>query len=67
MARAARLILVALALAAVTCTKGKECDTCETDSDCKDKSVCVNFKDDSGNVVGKRCGSGQGATTCRVR
>jgi len=29
--------------------------------------VCVNFLDDNGNIVGKRCGSGVGATTCRVR
>ena len=67
MRRAPWLLGVVLALAALSCTKGKECDTCETDSDCKDNNVCVNFKDSSGNVVGKRCGSGQGATTCRVR
>ena len=39
----------------------------QQDSDCKGGLVCVNFLDDNGNIVGKRCGSGVGATTCRVR
>jgi hypothetical protein len=59
------LVLVALPL--FGCTKGNECDTCNQDSDCKGGLVCVNFLDDNGNIVGKRCGSGVGATTCRVR
>ena len=50
------LVLAALPLAA--CTKGNECDTCNQDSDCKGGLVCVNFLDDNGNIVGKRCGSG---------
>ncbi len=70
MKRSSRLFLVLLLLAGasvVACTKGDECDVCETDSDCKDGFVCVNFLDGGGNVVGKRCGSGVGASTCRVR
>ena len=59
------LVLAALPLAA--CTKGNECDTCNNDEDCKGGLVCVNFLDDNGNVEGRRCGSGVGATTCRVR
>ncbi len=49
------------------CSKGNECDTCSQDSDCKGGLLCVRFLDSSGNVVDKRCGSGQGTTTCRVR
>jgi hypothetical protein len=62
--------LLCLALAALSlagCSKGNECDTCEQDTDCKGGLVCVNFLDENGNVVGRRCGSGVGATTCRVR
>ena len=54
------LVLAALALCG--CTKGDECDKCSTDSDCKEGLVCSNFNDGS-----RRCGSGVGATTCRVR
>lgn len=56
------LLLVALALALPGCTSGGECDTCNQDSDCKGGLVCSSFSDGS-----KRCGSGLGATTCRVR
>jgi len=61
------LCLLFAALASVACTKGNECDECGQDSDCKGGLICVNFLDDNGNVAGKRCGSGVGATTCRVR
>ena len=61
------LCLFLAALPSLACTKGNECDTCSQDSDCKGGLVCVNFLDENGNVVGKRCGSGVGATTCRVR
>jgi hypothetical protein len=57
-------LLLALPLAG--CSSGGECDTCSTDKDCKGGLVCSNFTDPSGNVVGKRCGSGVGATTCRA-
>ena len=56
------LLLVLSALPAIGCSKGGECDTCSTDSDCKSGFVCSSFSDGS-----KRCGSGLGATTCRVR
>ncbi len=65
-----RLVAVAALLLAAAlggCTKGKECDTCDADTDCTGGFVCRNFLDEDGNVVGKRCGSGQGLTTCRVR
>ena len=41
---------------------GKECDSCEKDEDCAAEGlVCVKFSNGS-----RRCGSGVGATTCRV-
>ena len=59
-------VLPAIVLAALTmliaCTKGDECDKCSTDADCKDGFFCTEFDDAS-----TRCGSGVGATTCRVR
>ena len=54
------LLLAAMPLAG--CTKGDECDRCDTDEDCKEGFFCTSFSDGS-----RRCGSGQGATTCRVR
>jgi len=41
---------------------GGECDECQSDSDCNAGLVCSTFDDDS-----RRCGSGTGATQCRVR
>jgi hypothetical protein len=61
------ILLVLLALPLAGCSKGAECDTCETDDDCRDGLVCRNFLDEDGNVVDKRCGSGIGRTQCRVR
>jgi hypothetical protein len=51
--------LLALSLAACG---GKECETCELDTDCEggEGLICVKFQDGS-----SRCGSGIGATTCR--
>ena len=47
-----------------SCTSnGDECDVCTADTDCKNGLVCASF---SGETT-KRCGSGTGATTCRVR
>jgi hypothetical protein len=54
------LLFAALALGA--CTKGDECDKCTSDEDCREGFVCSSFNDAS-----KRCGSGLGATQCRVR
>jgi hypothetical protein len=61
------LLVMALAAPLLGCTQGNECDKCETDADCQQGLLCVNFEDSQGNSVGKRCGSGVGASTCRVR
>jgi hypothetical protein len=67
MRRFCRLCLVLLlAQPLASCSSGGECDTCTQDSDCKGGLFCRNFLDSSGNVVGKRCGSGVGSTVCRV-
>ena len=54
-------VLVLLPIA--SCTRGQLCDRCESDEDCTDESapVCTDFSDGS-----RRCGSGVGASTCRV-
>ena len=61
--RRSRLLLVALLALApiVSCTRGNECDRCETAEDCQDGLVCSQFSDGS-----SRCGTG-GGSTCRVR
>jgi hypothetical protein len=56
------LMLVLAALPVIGCSSGDECDRCESDGDCKDGFFCTEFSDGS-----RRCGSGVGATTCRVR
>ncbi len=57
------LILMLLTVPASSCrSAGGECDSCSSDSDCKSGLVCSSFSDGS-----KRCGSGVGATNCRVR
>jgi hypothetical protein len=53
-------LLLAVPLAA--CSDGDECDTCSSDDDCKAGLVCSEFSDGS-----RRCGSGVGASSCRVR
>ncbi len=58
-------LLLVLPLAG--CSSGGECDTCNADTDCKGGLLCVNFQDSTGKTVGKRCGSGVGLSTCRVR
>ena len=67
MLRSRRLNLVLLSalfatMATLGCAKGDECDTCASDDDCKGGFVCSQFSDGS-----SRCGSGLGATSCRVR
>jgi hypothetical protein len=60
-----RLFAIALLLAlpfAGCGSSGEECDTCTSDDDCKAGLVCTSFSDGS-----RRCGSGVGATSCRVR
>jgi hypothetical protein len=56
------LMLVLAAMPVIACSSGDECDTCSSDSDCRDGFFCTEFSDGS-----RRCGSGVGATTCRVR
>lgn len=63
-ALATRLVALTFLLASVIPLAGcgKECDTCSTDDDCAAEGlVCVSFSNGS-----RRCGSGQGRTTCRV-
>ncbi len=56
------LALILIAVPASSChSTGDECDTCNADSDCKSGLFCSKFQDGS-----MRCGSGVGATTCRV-
>jgi hypothetical protein len=60
---AAVALLLLLGLPFAGCgSSGGECDSCSSDDDCKGGLVCSTFNDGS-----KRCGSGQGATSCRVR
>lgn len=54
-------VAVLALLPIVSCTKGNDCDTCSSDSDCNEGFVCSTFDDGS-----RRCGSGRGDTTCRV-
>jgi hypothetical protein len=61
------LILALVTLPILACTKGDECDTCSSDADCKSGFVCSSFLNPDGTVNSKRCGTGVGASTCRVR
>lgn len=61
MIRSRWLLPLFAALATLACSSGDECDKCNSTSDCKEGFVCTSFSDGS-----KRCGSGVGATTCRV-
>jgi hypothetical protein len=55
------LVLMVLSIAGCS-SNGGECDTCSLDTDCNSGLVCSTFSDGS-----KRCGSGTGASQCRVR
>jgi len=55
------LVLAVFSLAGCS-SNGSECDTCTMDTDCNTGFVCSTFSDGS-----KRCGSGTGASQCRVR
>ena len=58
----ALLLVALLSVFVAACTKGDECDRCSQDTDCKGGFVCTTFSDGS-----TRCGTGTGASTCRVR
>jgi hypothetical protein len=59
----ALLLLSSLALRFAGCgTTGDECGSCSSDDDCKSGFVCSTFSDGS-----KRCASGLGSTSCKVR
>ncbi len=62
MRRRAALLLLVLIVPWLGCSNGNECDRCSSDTDCKQGFLCTSFADGS-----KRCGSGVGVTTCRVR
>jgi hypothetical protein len=53
---------LAVSFPLAACSDGDECQTCSQDTDCKAGFVCSTFSDGS-----QRCGTGTGATTCRVR
>lgn len=56
-------LLLALALPLGSCgSSGAECDRCSSDDDCGSGLVCSTFDDGS-----RRCGTGTGETSCRVR
>ena len=57
------LVLMLLVLPWLGCGSGRECDRCSSDDDCKQGLVCSPFSEDNS----KRCASGIGVTTCRVR
>jgi hypothetical protein len=56
------ILLALAALPLVSCNNGGECDTCSSDADCEAGLVCSRFSDGS-----QRCGSGVGASSCKVR
>jgi len=56
------LFALLLAFPLVACSSGDECDTCTSDDDCQAGFICTAFSDGS-----QRCGSGVGASSCRVR
>jgi hypothetical protein len=62
--RLAALILLTVSLG---CTKGDECDRCDSDDDCREGWICGELTPVDGRDVGKRCVSGVGDTECRVR
>jgi hypothetical protein len=60
------LVLMVFSLAGCS-NDGSECDICTMDKDCNSPFVCSVFLNEDGSVNSKRCGSGTGASQCRVR
>jgi hypothetical protein len=56
------LLLLLTVLLPACGSSGDDCDSCSSDDDCKAGLTCSTFSDGS-----KRCASGVGATSCRVR
>ena len=59
------VLLIATALSG--CTKGDECDRCDSDDDCRTGWICGELTPVNGESIGKRCVSGRAETECRVR
>ena len=57
------VVLFSFPLIGSCASTGDECDVCSADADCKTGLVCASFSGEST----KRCASGTGSTTCRVR
>ena len=56
-------LLLTLVLPTSSCgSNGGECDSCSSDDDCTSGLVCSSFSDGS-----RRCASGLGETSCKVR
>ena len=61
------LLALAIFSLAGCSSNGSECDMCTMDTDCTGGLVCSTFLNDDGTFNSKRCGSGTGASQCRVR
>jgi hypothetical protein len=67
-ARLRRLLTTfAAVLLLAGCTKGDECDRCDSDDDCREGWICGELTPVDGESPGRRCVSGRGETECRVR
>lgn len=56
-------VLLSFPLIGSCASTGDECDVCTAEADCKTGLVCASFAGETA----KRCASGTGSTTCRVR
>jgi hypothetical protein len=67
MGSTARALTLAVLIALSGCTRGDECDRCDSDDDCREGWICGELTPVNGESVGKRCVSGVGETECRVQ